>query len=275
MRLALCCGRRRSAMSAERLCIRSKKRSTCSAPTVRIVHGLCYLCNDVCKSCSISGNSRLLDVKSMVRRRFRRKRSHQTPTEENQQESEEVKEPVSPIEGTVGGSTIVDPALTEYIPRDRASMKSHHEDDTEQPPSRGSSRPTSEGTDVSRHSSLQPAPPAGREVGDDESDDDTDEDMDEHAFDHPSTYKPAPWIWVPKDTLGLSDVILRELHEVGLDASDLGASMNEKALVRVTSVPLVFCIFFPSRRNELLTVLRLTDAILQCVEASYTYSWQS
>jgi len=71
----------------------------------------------------------------------------------------------------------------------------------------------------------------------DDDSDDVDEEMDEHAFDHPSTYKPAPWIWVPKDTLGLSEVILQELKDAGLVASDLGAFMDEKARVRVTRNP--------------------------------------
>ncbi|KAF8314940.1 hypothetical protein DL93DRAFT_2042726, partial [Clavulina sp. PMI_390] len=68
-------------------------------------------------------------------------------------------------------------------------------------------------------------------------DDDGEEDVDEHAFDHPSTYKPAPTIWVPKDKLGLSDVLLEELRDAGVDASDLGASMSEKARVKVTRTP--------------------------------------
>lgn len=68
----------------------------------------------------------------------------------------------------------------------------------------------------------------------DDEDDDVDEDVDEHAFDHPSTYKPAPCVWVPKDTLGLSDIILNELREAGVDASSQGAAMNEKARVKVS-----------------------------------------
>jgi hypothetical protein len=182
----------------------------------------------------------------MVRRRFRTTKGqpHRPPAEENHQEIESANEPVTPVSptvGTVGGSTVVDSPPQpppEDIPRERASMKSDHDDERERPPSRASSRPTLDGTDVSRHSSLHTAPPV-KTRQDDDSDDDVDEDVDEHAFNHPSTYKPAPWIWVPKDTLGLSDVILEELREAGVDASDLGAFMNEKARVRVKSVLVV------------------------------------
>lgn len=132
--------------------------------------------------------------------------------------------------------------------RDRASLKSDPAADNEmnRPPSRASNA-TSNGTDVSRHPSThdeKSAPPPGLktkgdlyEEGDD---DDAEEEIDEHAFDHPSTYKPAPLIWVPKDKLGLSDVILEELKAAGVQASDLGAYMNEKSQVKVTCVEPVY-----------------------------------
>lgn len=31
-----------------------------------------------------------------------------------------------------------------------------------------------------------------------DSDSEGDSDLDDFAFDHPSTYKDAPWIWIPK-----------------------------------------------------------------------------
>jgi hypothetical protein len=65
-------------------------------------------------------------------------------------------------------------------------------------------------------------------------DDNEDEAIDEHAFDHPSTYKPQPCIWIPKDTLGLSDGILVDLRAAGIDASDLGATINNEGRVKVT-----------------------------------------
>ncbi|KAF9261249.1 DUF221 family protein [Marasmius fiardii PR-910] len=81
-------------------------------------------------------------------------------------------------------------------------------------------------------------PPAA--LGVDLSDEDEEEDeelQDEHAFDHPSTYEEQRWIWVPKDTLGLSEILVRELHEKGVDASDLGAVMDERGVVEVTRNP--------------------------------------
>lgn len=52
-------------------------------------------------------------------------------------------------------------------------------------------------------SGLQIAPPAPAlktsiEGGDTSSEDDS--DLDEFAFDHPNTYKDAPWIWIPQVT---------------------------------------------------------------------------
>lgn len=101
---------------------------------------------------------------------------------------------------------------------------------------------------MSRHSSMHIAPPAEAlktrgDIDGDGDDDDAEEEIDEHAFDHPSTYKPAPWIWVPKDNLGFSDIVLEELREAGVDASDLGAFMNEKARVKVTYVHTPYLIY--------------------------------
>ncbi|KAJ7217741.1 DUF221 family protein [Mycena pura] len=63
------------------------------------------------------------------------------------------------------------------------------------------------------------------------------EDQDEHAFDHPSTYVKQPWIWVPRDRLGLSRLLVGDLHAAGVDASDLGAIMDEKGVVEVSRNP--------------------------------------
>ncbi|KAL0573076.1 phosphate metabolism protein 7 [Marasmius crinis-equi] len=81
-------------------------------------------------------------------------------------------------------------------------------------------------------------PPAS--AGIDLSDDDEEEDeemQDEHAFDHPSTYEEQRWIWVPKDTLGLSEILVKEMHEKGVDASDEGATMDEEGVVEVSRNP--------------------------------------
>jgi calcium permeable stress-gated cation channel len=84
-----------------------------------------------------------------------------------------------------------------------------------------------------RHHSFAPAAPA--EEDPDLSDDD--DDPNEHAFDHPSTYVEQPWIWIPRDPLGLSEVLVKELKEAGVEASDTGATMDTKGLVEVERNP--------------------------------------
>ncbi|CAE6462438.1 unnamed protein product [Rhizoctonia solani] len=84
---------------------------------------------------------------------------------------------------------------------------------------------------------IAPAAPAQKTsiAGDSSSEDDS--DLDDFAFDHPNTYKDAPWIWIPKDTLGMSTVLLKELHAAKVEASDEGAEMDEKGLVIVSRNP--------------------------------------
>ncbi|KAJ7085862.1 DUF221 family protein [Mycena crocata] len=86
---------------------------------------------------------------------------------------------------------------------------------------------------------FDPPAPAGVDLSDedDSSDDGDDDDDDEHAFDHPSTYVEQPWIWMPKDQLGLSQILVDDLHAVGVDASDVGAVMDAKGVVEVTRNP--------------------------------------
>ncbi|KAF8917993.1 hypothetical protein CPB85DRAFT_1284409 [Mucidula mucida] len=82
------------------------------------------------------------------------------------------------------------------------------------------------------------APPAAAGVDlSDEEDGDDEADFDEHAFDHPSTYEEQKWIWIPHDTLGLSEMLVQDLKDVGVDASDEGANMDEKGVVEVTRNP--------------------------------------
>lgn len=82
---------------------------------------------------------------------------------------------------------------------------------------------------------LDPPAPAGRDLSNDEDEDEI--DPNEHAFDHPSTYVEQPWIWIPKDRLGLSSVLVSELHNAGVDASDVGAVMDKKGIVEVSRNP--------------------------------------
>ena len=93
-----------------------------------------------------------------------------------------------------------------------------------------SSRPsTTASSDPTRHS-LHP---------DDDDDEDYEDEIDpnEHAFDHPSTYMEQRWIWIPRDSLGLSKVLVEELREAGVFASDDGAVMDQKGIVEVTRNP--------------------------------------
>ncbi|CAA7259132.1 unnamed protein product [Cyclocybe aegerita] len=68
-------------------------------------------------------------------------------------------------------------------------------------------------------------------------DDSDEEEQDEHAFDHPSTYVDQSCVWLPKDPLGLSEFLVNELKAAGIDASDVGASIDEKGVVEVTRNP--------------------------------------
>ncbi|KAK0463530.1 DUF221 family protein [Desarmillaria tabescens] len=82
---------------------------------------------------------------------------------------------------------------------------------------------------------LEPPEPAEDGLCDEESDDEA--DQDEHAFDHPSTYVEQPWIWIPHDVLGLSQVLVDDLKKAGVEASDEGAMMDRKGVVEVTRNP--------------------------------------
>lgn len=79
--------------------------------------------------------------------------------------------------------------------------------------------------------------PAGVDLSDEDDSSSDELEDDEHAFDHPSTYVDQPWIWMPKDRLGLSQLLVDDLHAVGVDASDVGAVMDEKGVVEVTRNP--------------------------------------
>jgi hypothetical protein len=99
-------------------------------------------------------------------------------------------------------------------------------------------------TDLSAPNKYDPAAVVHSSLsgGDDECDEDEDDECggdedDTHAFDHPSTYVEQPWIWIPRDPLGLSQVLVEELKEAGVYASDLGAAMDRKGVVEVSQNP--------------------------------------
>ena len=89
-------------------------------------------------------------------------------------------------------------------------------------------------TKASRRPQFAPAAPKRTHV---EEEGDEDEDFDVHGFDHPSTYAEQPWIWVPRDQLGLSAVFVREFRALGVHASDEGAVMDERGNVEVNRSP--------------------------------------
>ncbi|KAI0076271.1 hypothetical protein K474DRAFT_1285297 [Panus rudis PR-1116 ss-1] len=68
-------------------------------------------------------------------------------------------------------------------------------------------------------------------------DEDEDNDFDENGFNHPSTYAEQPWIWVPKDPYGISKVLVQELQGASVQASDIGATMDEHGTVEVERNP--------------------------------------
>lgn len=88
-----------------------------------------------------------------------------------------------------------------------------------------------------RRRRSDPGAPAAAGDSSDGTSSDEEGDRDEHAFDHPSTYVDQEWIWLPKDRLGFSGMIVGDLRKVGVDASDLGAIMDEKGVVEVTRGP--------------------------------------
>ncbi|KAF7306002.1 hypothetical protein HMN09_00754700 [Mycena chlorophos] len=77
----------------------------------------------------------------------------------------------------------------------------------------------------------------GVDLSDEDVSTDEEEETDENAFDHPSTYQAQPWIWLPKDRLGLSRMLVGDLEAVGVSASDDGAIMDQRGVVEVTRNP--------------------------------------
>lgn len=105
-------------------------------------------------------------------------------------------------------------------------------------PSRHSSskKPSIDLKDESKSTPFPVFDPAAPAVEDSDSSS-SEEDDGDHAFDHPSTYIDQPWIWLPKDSLGLSELLVSELKEAGVDASDIGAAMDEEGVVEVSRNP--------------------------------------
>lgn len=127
-------------------------------------------------------------------------------------------------------------ADTESVYEDAVSTASAIHDLPEQ---RASEEPTVTLPPSSR-SNVQKFPEAvtsSEREGDELQEDEPDEDFDVHGFDHPSTYEPQPWIWIPRDPLGLSQLFMRELQAEGVFSSDEGATVDIKGTVEVERTP--------------------------------------
>ncbi|KAG8834258.1 hypothetical protein FRC17_009267 [Serendipita sp. 399] len=73
---------------------------------------------------------------------------------------------------------------------------------------------------------------------DGDGDDDSDDDLEEHAFDHPSTYQPQRWVWIPRwERFPLSEELVKDMKGHSIDASDLGANIDDAGGVTVTRGP--------------------------------------
>jgi calcium permeable stress-gated cation channel len=112
-------------------------------------------------------------------------------------------------------------------------------------PGPNAAKPPSRRSSTSSHSShpSSPHPMGGIEIAPaaaalrDNGEEDAEEEFEEHAFDHPSTYADQPWIWLPHDALGFSDLLAEDLRSAGVDASDLGATMDGHGTVEVNRNP--------------------------------------
>jgi len=109
----------------------------------------------------------------------------------------------------------------------RSSNSSHH------------THTSGESTDI-LDGIVGPAPvldPAAAAAIDPALEQEKEEQEDDNAFAHPSTYKEQPWIWLPQDRLGFSKILVKELNDAGVDASDVGSTMDEKGVVEVSRNP--------------------------------------
>jgi len=69
--------------------------------------------------------------------------------------------------------------------------------------------------------------------------DDYDDDLEENAFNHPSTYQDQPWIWIPQWEAHpeISAQLVEDIKAVGVEASDLGAAIDDHGTVWVRRNP--------------------------------------
>jgi hypothetical protein len=114
------------------------------------------------------------------------------------------------------------------VTRSESSVKSNSTGVAAPHPSRRRSKNSTPGSKTKKN-------PLSGDIADDSSADEA--DYDEHAFDHPSNYQNQKWIWIPKDVLGLSTVLVDELEASGVGASDMYATMDDHGIVNVQRSP--------------------------------------
>lgn len=75
--------------------------------------------------------------------------------------------------------------------------------------------------------------------GDGDLDTESEDDLDDHAFDHPSTYQDQPWIWIPQWEAHprLSKQLVDDITSLGVDASDVGAIIEDNGTITVRRSP--------------------------------------
>ncbi|KAG5221026.1 phosphoglycerate mutase [Salix suchowensis] len=101
----------------------------------------------------------------------------------------------------------------------------------------------SQKSDPKRRSSIPvfkpaPAPMQLSITENDASEDDEDlvDQLNDNAFDHPSSYVEQRWIWIPKDELGLSELIVADLKAAEVQASDSGSTMDKRGVVEGNAI---------------------------------------
>ncbi|KAJ3909109.1 DUF221 family protein [Lentinula edodes] len=104
-------------------------------------------------------------------------------------------------------------------------------------PNTTAAQSTSDNSTASRRSETLPTNVNKAESQGDNNPTSSEDSLDEHAFDHPSTYVAQPCVWIPRDPLGLSTVLVEYLEEAGVRASDEGAIMDAKGAVMVMKPP--------------------------------------
>jgi hypothetical protein len=150
-----------------------------------------------------------------------RRRPKATKTKAQSQDKAVVQPPSGPIANLTGVSEAVEGLVHEMLDLVRHSSKKSTDSKESKKSDKGK-----------MHVVIAPAAAA---LVDSDSDDE--DDGDDHAFDHPSTYVHQPWIWIPKDTLGLSEALVMDLKKSGVEASSVGAVMDEKGVVTVSRNP--------------------------------------